>query len=357
VVEIKGEGESLPMKIWFDKGSLDLIKAIAIGKGGKGESILSVCSDFKKIGDLQIPYSYRTEMYKDDALIGAINVKSIEINQDLSDELFDPDEVKVAAMSSEVSKAAEAVLVEKESFDWYVVPVDEGVVVTPWNPLEANNVCLAFDPQGKPAISYYHFDDGLSYLHFDGTKWINKVVDEKIGKYSFPHYVTLSFDTQGNPAVFYSTTETFKYAHFNGTQWETEPLGFMNDRYGGISFALDPQGRPALCYLDQAGLKFIHFKGAASEVPSLVDKGTYLQDICLAFDRKGNPGISYFDRTAGELKYAYFSGTEWDTMVVAYETACHSSSLMFDNRHNPGVSYNVGTVIKYAYFNGTDWSV
>ncbi|MFQ6066059.1 MAG: carboxypeptidase regulatory-like domain-containing protein [bacterium] len=359
VVEVKGEGESPPIKIWFDKGSLDPIKASAIGKGGRGESILSVCSDFKKIGDLQIPYSYRTEMYKGDTLIGAINVKSIEINQDLSDELFDPDEVKVAAMPTEVAKATEAVLVEKESSDWHIVPVDEGVVVTPWNPLEVNNVCLAFDPQGKPAISYYHFDDGLMYLHFDGTKWINKAVDKKIEKYSFPHYVTLAFDTQGNPAILYSTMETLKYAHFNGTEWEIEPLGFMHDRYGGISFALDPQGRPALCYLDQAGLKFIHFKAPASQIPSVVSKGTYLECGSLTFDLQGNPGIVYLDRSAGELKYAYFDGTERDISVVAHtrKTALHLSSLAFDTHHNPGISYNEGPCIKYAHFNGIDWDI
>jgi outer membrane lipoprotein-sorting protein len=91
VVEI--EEEEYPFtKLWLDKRSLVLIKNES--KGTEGEIILLIHSDLRKIkGDWEMPY--KTEMYTDGELMATSLVKSIKINKGLSDDLFDPDKVKI----------------------------------------------------------------------------------------------------------------------------------------------------------------------------------------------------------------------------------------------------------------------
>ncbi len=91
VVEI--EQEEYPFtKLWLDKRNLVLIKNES--KGTEGEIILLIHSDFRKIkGDWEMPY--KTEMYTDGELMATSLVKSIKINKGLSDDLFDPDKVKI----------------------------------------------------------------------------------------------------------------------------------------------------------------------------------------------------------------------------------------------------------------------
>ncbi len=79
-------------RLWLDKTSLVLVKGES--KGKEGETILLINSDFKKIkGDWERPY--KTEVYSDGKLMSTSLVKSMKINKGLSDELFDPNKVKI----------------------------------------------------------------------------------------------------------------------------------------------------------------------------------------------------------------------------------------------------------------------
>lgn len=92
VMEIAEDEEYPFTKLWLDKRNLVLVKGE--GKEIKGEIILLVNSDFKKIkGDWEMPY--KTEMYADGNLMSTSLVKSLKINQGLSDDLFDPDKIKI----------------------------------------------------------------------------------------------------------------------------------------------------------------------------------------------------------------------------------------------------------------------
>ena len=97
VVEIKEE-ESPFTRMWLDKENLVLIKGEY--KEAEGEITLWVYSDFKKIKDnWEIPY--KIQMYVDGNLAGSLLVKSLEINKGLSDDLFDPDKVKIKGFNIE----------------------------------------------------------------------------------------------------------------------------------------------------------------------------------------------------------------------------------------------------------------
>lgn len=91
VVAIEEGGELPFTKLWLDKKNLDLTKGES--KGPKGETIVWIHSDFRKIkGDWETPYN--TEIYADGKLMSTSLVKTLEINTGLSDDLFSPAELK-----------------------------------------------------------------------------------------------------------------------------------------------------------------------------------------------------------------------------------------------------------------------
>jgi len=80
-------------KIWIDKKNLTLIKFEGTDK--KGESIVGINSDFRKIKKgLNILYPYKTEMYINGKLFATSEVTSLTIDKKISDDLFDPNKVK-----------------------------------------------------------------------------------------------------------------------------------------------------------------------------------------------------------------------------------------------------------------------
>ncbi len=110
VVEIEEE-EYLFTKLWLDKRNLVLIKSES--KGTEGETMLLLHSDFRKIkGDWEMPY--KTEMYVDDKLTSTLLVKSFKVNKGLSDDLFDPDKVKVKIKGFDIQEMMRKMMLQKE---------------------------------------------------------------------------------------------------------------------------------------------------------------------------------------------------------------------------------------------------
>ena len=111
VVEIEEEEEFPFTKLWLDKKNLVLIKGES--KGTKEETILLIHSDFKKIkGDWEMPY--KSEIYVDGELTTTFLVKSLEINTGLSDDLFDPDKVKVKIKGFNIQEMMRKMMLQKE---------------------------------------------------------------------------------------------------------------------------------------------------------------------------------------------------------------------------------------------------
>jgi len=109
VVEIEEEEDSPFTRLWLDKKNLDLTKGES--KGPKGETIVWIHSDFRKIkGDWQMPY--KTEIYADGKLMSTLLVKSLEINKGVSDDLFDPNKVKIKGF--DIQKMMRQMMPEKE---------------------------------------------------------------------------------------------------------------------------------------------------------------------------------------------------------------------------------------------------
>jgi len=93
VLEIEAGGASLYSRIWVDKNNLFLVQTE--GKNDSGETMRMIFSDFRKIKDnWELPY--KTEGFMDEVQMMTILLKSFEINQGLSDDLFDVDKVEVS---------------------------------------------------------------------------------------------------------------------------------------------------------------------------------------------------------------------------------------------------------------------
>jgi len=93
VIEIKAEEASLYGRIWVDKKNLFLVQTE--GEGESGQTMRMVFSDFRKIKDnWELPY--KTEGFLDEVQMMTILLKSFEVNQGLSDDLFDADKVEAS---------------------------------------------------------------------------------------------------------------------------------------------------------------------------------------------------------------------------------------------------------------------
>jgi len=79
-------------KLWIDRESFDLMKLE--GKPVEGETTVVLFSDLRKVADgIELPY--KTEIFSGTDLISVVVITSVEVNQGLADELFDPDQVKM----------------------------------------------------------------------------------------------------------------------------------------------------------------------------------------------------------------------------------------------------------------------
>jgi outer membrane lipoprotein-sorting protein len=86
IIKMKETDSSPYSMLWLDKKDLILVKARSEISGG--EKVEMNFSDFRKIdGDMLVPY--QTEMFTGGKLMSTVKVLSVEVNQDLSDDLFD----------------------------------------------------------------------------------------------------------------------------------------------------------------------------------------------------------------------------------------------------------------------------
>ncbi len=78
-------------------------------------------------------------------------------------------------------------------------------------------------------------------------------------------------------------------------------------------------------------------------------------------DGEGNPQISYYDVTNGNLKFAYYDGSNWSIDTLDNSTAAVGlyTSLALDKNGYPHISYYDDTTgyknLKYIYYNGSNW--
>jgi hypothetical protein len=77
----------------------------------------------------------------------------------------------------------------------------------------------------------------------------------------------------------------------------------------------------------------------------------------IALDHLDNPHISYYDRNNSDLKYAYWTGSNWLIQTVDSNGGI-DVSMVLDSSDNPHISYRDRDYhYKYAHWTGDDWQI
>ena len=233
---------------------------------------------------------------------------------------------------------------------------------------------LALDEDGYPHISYYDYSNGyLKYAYFDGSSWNVEIVDSdgNVGGYT-----SIALDSNNYPHISYFDygNGILKYTYWDGYKWCFEKVTSNNRGKVGMytSIALDSDDLPHISYCDygKRTLNYAHFTGSRWDT-KVVDNSAqmcafeYFGDYTsIAIDSKDLPHISYCDFENYDLKYAYFTGSQWKKEVVDSEGYVGQySSIELDKYDNPHISYGYlqnsvqAFDLKYATKTGDTWNV
>ena len=229
-----------------------------------------------------------------------------------------------------------------------------------------------------PWVSYYSQSNGnlvvARYVGSGGTgcastAWTCTLVDtaNDVG-----WYTSIAFDPSGNPWVSYYDTTIFdlRVAEYVGsggtgcasTAWTCTVVDTASMSVWYTSLAFDPSGKPWISYYDGTNqdLRVVQYVGSggtgcastAWTCTSVDTAGSVGSYTSLAFDPSGNPWVSYQDGDKGNLRVAYYVGTNgtgcalstWTcTAVDTVAGAGQYTSLAFDPSGNPWVSSYAST--------------
>jgi hypothetical protein len=278
---------------------------------------------------------------------------------------------------------------------------------------------MVLDNKGYTHISYrvaskdrmvssgyrYQFSE-LRYGRWDGKKWnietiaappaastipavkINSSYYNQVGVHN-----ALALDSMGSPHFSYFQSEqwydgstwnystSLNHAWWDGSAWATEALvsstGYEEDKYPFSSIAIDSKGYVHISYYDeynnvpmyirQDGTGWLPEEQVGDDCDGSSDCGNWSD---LALDSSDHPHISYHNYNDGELIYAYYDGTDWQTTMVddcdGNGYCGKSTAIVLDSSNTPHISYRDGgwddgdlvgnALLKYATMKGSTWT-
>ncbi len=131
-----------------------------------------------------------------------------------------------------------------------------------------------------------------------------------------------------------------------------------------MSLAIDQNGFVHVSYYDnntafQKDLKYAFFDGTTWNTVLVDSAGSVGKYSSLELDASGYAHISYLDEMAADLKYAWFNGTGWNISKTSYDRYDgYASSLALDLQGYAHISFynDFGSGLVYSVFNGTGWT-
>ena len=231
---------------------------------------------------------------------------------------------------------------------------------------------LAFDPTGRPGISFYLPEGhGIGFVHSPSnfSVWTGSTPDSQAAS----SHVSLAFTSSGRPAIAYQgytgdgeTTPEIRYAVFDGAHWIVENLA-KRGHWCSLAFAssgepviayeqADPQPQAVWCAFRSPLGGWLHRKVA--------DFGYHPS---LAFTPSGDPAISYVDLVfQAAVKYAVFRNGGWKYSLVdqpekqqaadslgrfffypslAFNPVTGQPAISYYQHDHASIKYAVGTVV------------
>lgn len=132
------------------------------------------------------------------------------------------------------------------------------------------------------------------------------------------------------------------------------------------SIALDDQNNPHIAYrigvtgADPDVVKYACWTGTEWNIQT-VDPDRSAIDVSMVFDDQEYPCIAF--SSYNDLHYAHWTGTEWDVETIDIGCyGCTYVSLALDSTGNPHMAYYFGVGVSswtlgYAYWSGSSWEV
>jgi hypothetical protein len=222
---------------------------------------------------------------------------------------------------------------------------------------------LALDASGHPHISYVGGLTELRYAHDNGSSWQVSAVDtlDQMGPYT-----SLALDTQGRPRISYTSyyDGVLNYAQYTGSSWRISEV--TTQASWESSLALDTADRPHISYYGGNGdLWYASYNGTSWQTEFVDHEGWTATLSSLALDSADQPHVTYFvfsnDTDEGEIRYARHDGTAWQIEGVERTVRVGmGNSLAVDTAGRPHISYldtsdEDNDALKYAWFDGTAW--
>ena len=119
---------------------------------------------------------------------------------------------------------------------------------------------------------------------------------------------------------------------------------------------------PHICYYDYSNgdLKYAYWDGSNWNVEVVDSEGNVGRYASIDLDSNNYPHISYYDYGKGALKYAYWDGIKWCTEEVAKNNRGQIgmyTCIAIDSNDLPHISYcNYGErTLNYAHWTGSNW--
>ncbi len=240
---------------------------------------------------------------------------------------------------------------------------------------------IALDDSGYPYISYGAAGQGgVKFVRWTGSAWDGMdasagpdTVDTEGGSDT-----SIALDDNGYPHISYyagGVSGGLKYTHWTGSAWDGLDASVgpdmvdHTDNFVGYdnSIALDTSGYPHISYYDSwnSALKYARWTGSnwdgldASTGPDFLDvSGAVGKYTSIALDDNGYPHISYsyFDATNYDLKYVRWTGSAWDGLTSSNPDTVDTSgnvgiytSIALDDNGYPHISYFDGTNYDLKY--------
>ena len=190
---------------------------------------------------------------------------------------------------------------ESNGFIYYVTNnlFPSQVSVVDNSPGNSGRVSLAASPGGRVGLCYANTTQGeLRYAERVGGVW---QIDVVVPIASQHH--ALAFGLNGEPAVVYRLpNQRIRYAFFNGTQWQSEPVDEDNTTTGPMSLAFSPLGNPIIAYVTSPGvLRVAQRQGETWSSVAVVSPAAFPS---LAIGPTGRPGVAFQDPIGQNVYFA-----------------------------------------------------
>lgn len=234
---------------------------------------------------------------------------------------------------------------------------------------------LALDSRDNPHISYFDFTNrDLKYARRTGVGWDIETVEHTTAAGYFSS-IALDSAGSAHIAFFEKTGEgvlwsegDLKYAKRTSSGWDVQTVDTEGNTGFFASIDVDSRDNPHIAYFanvefDKVDLKYARQADSGWEVQTVDSEGRGGTYASLALDSRDNPRVAYQFRRGGKtigasLNYARRTGSEWEIGVVD-DTGWgrEPASLALDRNDNPHITYIIGSGgdLKYFWFTGSEW--